>query len=81
MFSIRIHICIVHTRDLQYRMLAWFKFGEMARNGYFFKWRCLNLANCRLEKYDVITHTVHVNMVSKHIAHPSCRSGKLCPWP
>ena len=22
------------------------------------------LANCRLEKYDVITHTAHVNMVS-----------------
>ena len=45
-------------------MLAWFKFGEMARNGDFFKWRFLNLAICRLEKYDVITHTAHVNMVS-----------------
>ena len=30
----------------------------------FFKWRFLILANCRLEKYDVIMHTAHVNMVS-----------------
>ena len=74
-------------------MLAWLKFGEMARNGYFllngeFKFGELSLGK-------VITHAAHVNMVSTYahlapilysstalkLSDGYLRSGKLCPWP